>query len=72
MYTAVVLVLALGQSGFHHSKPRLLLPAFPLLVGFAAILARAPRRVVVGVLALVVLVSAWYGSYNLLLSRHAP
>ena len=72
VYTAVVLVLALGQSGFHHSKPRLLLPAFPLLVGFAAILARAPRRVVVGVLALVVLVSAWYGSYNLLLSRYAP
>ena len=72
VYTVTVVAMALGQSGFHHTKPRLLLTAFPLLAGFAVLLARAPARVLAVVLPLLVLVSAWYGSYVLLLWRWSP
>ncbi|MFM9444869.1 hypothetical protein [Streptomyces acidiscabies] len=43
VYTGVLLLIALGGSGFFESKPRFLLPAFPLLLPLAAALARATR-----------------------------
>ncbi|WP_416970483.1 hypothetical protein [Streptomyces sp. 4F14] len=43
VYTGVLLLIALGGSGFFESKPRFLLPAFPLLLPLAAALARAAR-----------------------------
>ncbi|MFF6785019.1 hypothetical protein [Streptomyces sp. NPDC012510] len=57
VYTAVLLVIALGGDGFFGSKPRFLLPAFPLLLPVAVALARTARArpwhatVVVGALA---------------------
>lgn len=72
VYTLAVLVLALGQGGFHHSKSRLLLPAFPLLLGFAAALARQPDRVLAVVLPAVALASGWFGGYTLVLWQYSP
>ncbi|PWG10252.1 hypothetical protein DF268_28355 [Streptomyces sp. V2] len=43
VYTGVLLLIALGGSGFFESKPRFLLPAFPLLLPLAAALARTTR-----------------------------
>ncbi|MEU0691870.1 mannosyltransferase family protein [Streptomyces uncialis] len=43
VYTGVLLVVALGGSGFFESKPRFLLPAFPLLIPPALALARTAR-----------------------------
>ncbi len=63
VYTGVVMVLALGTSGYFGSKPRLLLPAFGLLVPVAARLARArPALATAAVCALAVL-SACYGAF---------
>ncbi|NSC20870.1 hypothetical protein FM076_06470 [Streptomyces albus subsp. chlorinus] len=62
-YAGVVVVLALGAKGYFGSKPRLLLPAFPLLLPPAAALAR--RRPAHAALALGALAaaSAVYGAW---------
>ena len=63
VYTGVVMFLALGTSGYFGSKPRLLLPAFGLLVPLAVRLARLrPGRPPTAVCALAVL-SAAYGAF---------
>ncbi len=65
VYSAVLVVIALGGANFYSSKPRFLLPAFPLLVPCAAALARArPRAAAVTVVALAG-VSLGYGAYVL-------
>ncbi|MDJ0382530.1 mannosyltransferase family protein [Streptomyces sp. G-G2] len=71
VYTAVLLVITLGGAGFFDSKPRFLLPAFPLLLPLAAAMARArPRTAVVATGALAGL-SYLYGTYLMLIS-HVP
>ncbi|MEW5355824.1 hypothetical protein [Streptomyces sp. 16-176A] len=63
VYAGVVTALALCASSYFGSKPRLLLPAFPLLLPLAAALARARvsrSALVTGALALV---SALYGAF---------
>jgi hypothetical protein len=63
VHTAVVVALALGASSYFGSKPRLLLPAFPLLLPPAAALARArTSRSVLGVGGVAV-ASAVYGAF---------
>ncbi|MGW1161076.1 hypothetical protein ACWD5Q_25735 [Streptomyces sp. NPDC002513] len=63
VYTGVVTVLALCASSYFGSKPRLLLPAFPLLGPLARALAQVrPRRSAV-VLGVVALASAVYGAF---------
>jgi hypothetical protein len=57
--------LALGATNYWHSKPRLLLAAFPLLVLAAGPLARARLRTSVTLLGTAVLASAWFGAYAL-------
>ncbi|MFJ8154362.1 hypothetical protein [Streptomyces sp. NPDC094468] len=42
-YTGVLLLIAVGGSGFFESKPRFLLPAFPLLLPLARALVRTAR-----------------------------
>jgi hypothetical protein len=66
VFAGVLLVLALCTSGYFGSKPRYLLPAFPLLMPVALRLSRAgprPAAVVLGVLAAG---SATYGATWLL------
>ncbi|MEV2217856.1 mannosyltransferase family protein [Streptomyces sp. NPDC050997] len=63
VYSGVVTALALCASSYFGSKPRLLLPAFPLLLPLARTLARArPRRSAL-VLGAVAVASAVYGAF---------
>ncbi|WP_369242693.1 hypothetical protein AB5J56_21555 [Streptomyces sp. R21] len=74
VYSGVLLLIALGGSGFFESKPRFLLPAFPLLLPLARALVRTARArpwhatVVVGALAGL---SFAYGAY-LVVVAHTP
>jgi len=71
VYTAVLLLVTLGGSGFFESKPRFLLPAFPLLLPPARALVRTARArpwhavVVTGALAGL---SFAYGAYLVVLA----
>lgn len=62
VYSGVVLALALGSSGYFGSKPRLLMPAFPLLIPLAVALARARPRTSAAAVVLATAVAAWYGA----------
>ncbi|HZG04889.1 MAG TPA: glycosyltransferase family 39 protein [Streptomyces sp.] len=62
VYAGVVVVLALCAKGYFGSKPRLLLPAFPLLLPAAVALARARPVPAAAVLAASALGSAVYGA----------
>lgn len=71
VHTAVLLLITLGGSGFFESKPRFLLPAFPLLLPLARALVRTARArpwhavVVTGALAGL---SFAYGAYLVVLA----
>ncbi|MFC3573688.1 mannosyltransferase family protein [Streptomyces yaanensis] len=72
VYSGVLLLVTLGGSGFFESKPRFLLPAFPLLIVVARALVRTARArpwhaaVVACALAGLSLV---YGAYLVVLAR---
>ncbi|MEU1916001.1 mannosyltransferase family protein [Streptomyces massasporeus] len=63
VYTGVVTALALCASSYFGSKPRLLLPAFPLLLPLALALAGARIRRSAAVLEVVAVASAVYGAF---------
>ncbi|MGW3953888.1 glycosyltransferase family 39 protein [Streptomyces sp. NPDC004752] len=63
VYTGVVTALALCASSYFGSKPRLLLPAFPLLLPLARSLARLPTSRSAQVTAGVAVASAVYGAF---------
>ncbi|MFJ4560914.1 mannosyltransferase family protein [Streptomyces massasporeus] len=63
VYTGVVTALALCASSYFGSKPRLLLPAFPLLLPLALALARARIRSSAAVLGAVAVASGVYGAF---------
>ncbi|MFI5615897.1 hypothetical protein [Streptomyces sp. NPDC051567] len=69
VYTGVLIVITFGGAGFFESKPRFLLPAFPLLLPVAAVMARARPRTVVVVTAGLAGLSYGYGLYLLLVAR---
>ncbi|MFC1418975.1 hypothetical protein [Streptacidiphilus cavernicola] len=66
VYTGVLTALALGAQAYFNSKPRLLLPAFPLLLPLALYLAGLRPARTTAVLALLALASAVYGAIWLL------
>ncbi|MFD9406114.1 hypothetical protein ACFWBN_03690 [Streptomyces sp. NPDC059989] len=68
-YTAILLVITYGGAGFFESKPRFLLPAFPLLLPVAAVMARARPRTAVLVTAGLAGLSYGYGLYLMLVAR---
>ena len=68
VYTAVLVLITLGGSGFFESKPRFLLPAFPLLLPLACAVAKARPRTAVVVTAALAGLSFAYGTYLLTLS----
>ncbi|MGP4048647.1 hypothetical protein [Streptomyces sp. 2A115] len=74
VYAGALLLIAVGGSGFFESKPRFLLPAFPLLLPLAVALARTakarPRHATLVVGALAGLSFA-YGAY-LVVIAHKP
>ncbi|MGW0735774.1 glycosyltransferase family 39 protein [Streptomyces sp. NPDC002851] len=63
VYCGIVVALALCASGYFGSKPRLLLPAFPLLLPLAVPLARWRIRRSAALLGAVAVVSAGYGAF---------
>ncbi|QES49320.1 hypothetical protein DEJ50_17410 [Streptomyces venezuelae] len=71
VYCGTLLVITLGGAGFFESKPRFLLPAFPLLLPAAAAMARARPRTAVAVTAALAGLSFGYGTY-LLISAPLP
>ncbi|CAL9394791.1 glycosyltransferase family 39 protein [Streptomyces sp. enrichment culture] len=63
VYAGTVTALALCASSYFGSKPRLLMPAFPLLLPLALVLARARTRPLAAGLAAVAAASAAYGAF---------
>lgn len=71
-YSAGNVYLALFGTGYFNSRPRLLVPAFVLLLPFAVGLARARRWVLLAVLGVLTLGSAVYGGYMLVVGQAPP
>ena len=71
VYTAAVLVTVWASDGQIHSRIRLLVPAFPLLVPVAVGLARRRTGTAAAVLAAATVASAWFGGYSLTIWRYA-
>lgn len=63
VYGIVAMVLAYGQAGFYHSKPRLLLPVLLTLLPAVFAAARARPRVAVLAIAAWAAFGLWYGAY---------
>lgn len=63
VYAGVVTALALCASSYFGSKPRLLMPAFPLLLPLALALARSRTRRSAVLLTLIATASALYGAF---------
>ncbi|GAA1428608.1 glycosyltransferase family 39 protein [Streptomyces thermospinosisporus] len=63
VYAGVVTALALCASSYFGSKPRLLLPAFPLLLPPAMALAMRGRRTATTVIGALAVISAVYGAF---------
>ncbi|MFD5424844.1 hypothetical protein [Streptomyces sp. NPDC127084] len=68
VYAGVLVLITVGGSGFFESKPRFLLPAFPLLIPLALALTRARPRAAITVIAALAGVSFAYGTYLLTLA----
>jgi hypothetical protein len=71
VYTVAVLVTVWASDGQIHSRVRLLVPAFPLLVPVAVGLARRRTGTAVAVVVAAALASAWFGGYTLTIWRYA-
>lgn len=71
LYGALVIASIVLSSGLMMSRPRLLLPAFVLLIPVAMVLARWRPGVAVAAMAPVVLGSAWFGAHMLTVYPHA-
>ncbi|MGW4034115.1 glycosyltransferase family 39 protein [Streptomyces sp. NPDC004838] len=63
VYGGIVVLLALCSSGYFGSKPRLLLPAFPLLIPLAVALARTKAAAAWSIVAGAAVVAAVYGAF---------
>jgi hypothetical protein len=71
-YAAGNVYLALFGTGYFNSRPRLLVPAFVLLLPIAVRLANARRFVALSVLVVLTLGSAIYGGYMLVVGQAPP
>ena len=71
VYAAAVLITVWCSDGQIHSRVRLLLPAFPLLLPVALALARRRTGTAVAVVVAAALASAWFGGYTLTIWRYA-
>jgi 4-amino-4-deoxy-L-arabinose transferase-like glycosyltransferase len=65
LYGVLGFAMAVGSSGYYHSRPRMLLPVLLVLFPLGIVLGRCRARTMVLVLAGVILLSSWYGAYML-------
>ncbi|MFE3686302.1 hypothetical protein ACFXPM_24110 [Streptomyces sp. NPDC059095] len=65
VYTGVLVLITVGGAGYFESKPRFLLPAFPLLIPPALALTKARPRAAVAVTVALAGLSFCYGAYLL-------
>ncbi|NHO81798.1 hypothetical protein HA073_12250 [Micromonospora sp. CMU55-4] len=72
LYSGLILLTTLGAAGYYHAKARFLLPAFPLLLPVAVALARAGWARAVTVLTPLLIVSAYFGGYVLIIWNRSP
>ncbi|MQY07154.1 mannosyltransferase family protein [Actinomadura macrotermitis] len=72
VYSALLLVTALGGAGYYHAKARFLVAAVPLLVPVAAGFAKARTGTKVVLFAVLTLVSGYLGGYLLLVWTRSP
>lgn len=72
LYSALMLALTIGAGGYYNSKARFLIPAFALLLPPAVALARASLAARITILALLTLLSAYFGGYLLLVWDYSP
>ncbi|MFG1740096.1 hypothetical protein ACGFLT_18900 [Micromonospora chalcea] len=72
LYSGLILLTTLGAAGYYHAKARFLLPAFPLLLPVAVALARAGWARAVTVLAPLLILSAYFGGYVLIIWNRSP
>lgn len=63
VYAGVLVLITVGGAGYFESKPRFLLPAFPLLLPLACAMAKARRGAVVVVTTALAGLSMGYGTY---------
>jgi hypothetical protein len=70
-YAAVIMISCLGSSSLMHAKPRLLLPAFTLLISVAVGLSKRQRSTAALTIGGAALASAWFGAYALTSWRYA-
>jgi 4-amino-4-deoxy-L-arabinose transferase-like glycosyltransferase len=71
VYGLVAVGLVVGQAGYYHSKPRLLVPVLLTLVPPAIALGRARPRTAVAVLVAFGLFGLWYGAHMIMVWRYA-
>ncbi|WP_377270420.1 hypothetical protein [Peterkaempfera sp. SMS 1(5)a] len=73
VFSAVILVIALGDAAYFPSRARFLLPAFPLLLPVATALARVRSRASTAILlSAATAFSAVYGGYLVFVCQTAP
>ncbi|MFE9169812.1 hypothetical protein ACFYNZ_09845 [Streptomyces kebangsaanensis] len=72
VYTATLMVMALGGAHFFTSRPRLLLPAFPLLLPVALTLSRARLRTVAVLMPALAAYSLVFGIYLTIVAKSPP
>lgn len=72
VYSGLVLVTAIGAAGYYHSKARLIVPAFPLLLPVARWVSRLGTVGRVLVVAAAAVLSGWFGAYLLTDARYSP
>ena len=71
LYGALVVASIVASSGLMMSRPRLLLPAFVLLIPLAVVMARWRPSVIIAALTPIVLASGWFGAHMLTVYPHA-
>jgi hypothetical protein len=71
VYGLVALALVVGQAGYYHSKPRLMVPVLVTLVPPALALGRARPRTAIAWLVGFGLFGLWYGSHMIMVWRYA-
>jgi Gpi18-like mannosyltransferase len=65
LWTTLSVIFTMGSAGVYSSKPRFLLPIFPLLIPLAQEVAKRPRKTQIAIIIMCIVFGAWFGGYFL-------